>query len=337
MVAEEASVSIATASKALNGRGQMMPQTRERVREVAQRLGFRPNAMARALLTQRSLTVGLLTTDTYGRFTLPVAGGLSKALVDKGVSVFLCAVDDDAERGRLHLEAMQEKCVDGLIAAGKRIDGTLPVDLHRSGLPIIHVMSQCPDGDIGFVPDDRQGAQLATEHLLALGRRRIAHVTGRQDFLAARLRAESWQKTLIEAGAQPFSHALFGSWTEAWGYEAARILFADPPWQADRPDAVFCGNDQIARGLIDGLTAQGLGVPGDVAVVGFDNWEIFSAATRPPLSTIDMDLDPLGRQAGLALLDLIGGKPIAPGVRTMPCRLVVRESCGADRRSNGMR
>lgn len=322
-VAQAAGVSVATASKALNDRGRMMPETRERVREAARSLGFRPNALARALAFQRSFTLGLLTNDTYGRFTLPVAAGLSVAMADRGVSVFLCAIGNDPERARLNLDAMEEKRVDGLVVAGKRIDRAPPVGVPH--LPVVYVNAACPPDGIGFVPDDEGGAAAAVRHLAALGRRRIAHVTGPRSFAAVALREEGWRGALGDLGLACPAAALAGDWSERFGYEAGQRLAAAP----DRPDAVFCGNDQIARGLIDALVLAGVRVPEDVAVVGFDNWEIFAAATRPPLTTVDTELEELGRAAGLTLLDMVDGKTTAPGVRRLPCRLVVRRSCGA--------
>ena len=93
---------------------------------------------------------------------------------------------------------------------------------------------------------------------------------------------------------------------------------------------IFCGNDQIARGVVDALRERGVKVPEDVSVVGFDNWEIVAAQTRPPLTTVDMELKELGRQAGLTVLALAEGRPVEPGVRKLPCRLVVRQSCGGN-------
>jgi LacI family transcriptional regulator len=98
-----------------------------------------------------------------------------------------------------------------------------------------------------------------------------------------------------------------------------------------RQDGIFCGNDQIARGVVDALRERGLAVPADVSVVGFDNWEIVAAATRPPLTTVDMNLKDLGREAGRLLLSLTRGEEVEPGIRRLPCRLVVRESCGTQR------
>ncbi|AZO70095.1 MULTISPECIES: LacI family DNA-binding transcriptional regulator [unclassified Mesorhizobium] len=325
-VAAAAGVSVATASKALNGQGRMTAETRERIRETARLLGFRPNSLAQSLLRKRSFSVGLLTNDTYGRFSLPLMAGVSDALVDNGVSVFLCNVEDDTRLGQLHVDAMLDKRVDGIIATGKRIDRHLPIDLSNLRVPVVYAFTQPDPGAVGLVSDDAGGARLAVEHFLRLGRRRIAHVSGPASFAVVHARAEAYRDVLAENGL-PVGEPLLGAWSEAWGHEAVAKLFA----KAGRegwPDAVFCGNDQIARGVIDALRERGIGVPEDVGVIGFDNWEIVAEATRPPLTSVDMNLSTLGREAGLALLSLVGGQPAAPGIRKLPCRLVVRQSCG---------
>jgi LacI family transcriptional regulator len=324
-VAEAAGVSVATASKALNDQGRMTAETRTRVQAIARELGFRPNSLAQSLLRQRSFTVGLLTNDTYGRFSLPVMAGVSEALLDNGVSVFLCNVEDDPRIGQMHVDAMLEKRVDGIIASGKRLDRHLPVDLAELGIPVIYAFTEPDPNSIAFVSDDEGGARLAVEHLVALGRRRIVHITGPETFAVVHQRAGAYRDVLADHGLAP-TRVLTGAWSEAWGHQAVAQLF-----DADRdeaPDAVFCGNDQIARGVVDALRERGLRVPEDVAVIGFDNWEIVASATRPPLTTVDMNLTALGREAGLTLLSLVDGKPVEPGIRKLPCRLVVRQSCG---------
>ncbi|WP_232846596.1 LacI family DNA-binding transcriptional regulator [Devosia beringensis] len=320
-VARVAGVSVATASKALNDTGRMTEATRTRVKQTAAALGFRPNAMARALTQQRSFTIGLLTNDTYGRFTLPVMAGINAALVDRGVSVFLCGIEDDAALGKIHVDAMLDKQVDGIIATGKRIDRRLPVDLSDLPVPVVYAFTEGPADAVTLVSDDAQGARLATQWLLGLGRRRLVHVTGPESFASVAARAGAFRAA---AGAE--APVLHGSWSEAWGHAAVSQL-----WQAGTPpDAIFCGNDQIARGVVDALRERGVAVPADVSVIGFDNWEIVAAATRPPLTTVDMNLIELGRVAGRLILDLAEGKPVEPGIRTLPCHLVVRQSCGGD-------
>ena len=318
-VARVAGVSVATASKALNDTGRMTAETRQRVKQTAAALGFRPNAMARALVRQRSFTVGLLTNDTYGRFTLPVMAGISEALVDEGVSVFLCGIEDDAALGKVHVDAMLDKQVDGIIASGKRIDRRLPIELSNLPVPVVYAFTEGPEDAITLVSDDEQGARSAVEWLVGLGRRRIVHVTGPASFASAAARAAAYRDIVGSEG-----RVLHGSWSEAWGHEALDRLWRE----GERPDAIFCGNDQIARGVVDALRERGVRVPEDVSVVGFDNWEIVAAATRPPLTTVDMNLKELGREAGRLVLELAEGKPVKPGVRKLPCKLVVRQSCG---------
>ncbi|MEZ2131409.1 MULTISPECIES: LacI family DNA-binding transcriptional regulator [unclassified Sinorhizobium] len=319
-VAAAAGVSISTASKALNNTGRMGDETRERVKRIAGEIGFRPNALARGLLSKRSFTIGLLTNDTYGRFTLPVMAGISEALVDHGVSVFLCAIENDPALGQIHVEAMLDKQVDGIIATGKRLDRRLPVDLSNLNVPVVYAFTEGAPNSVTFRSDDAQGARLAVERLVALGRRRIAHITGPEDFFAVRERASAYRE--ITGDQRP---VMYGTWSESWGHEAVARIWNG---EGEKPDGIFCGNDQIARGVIDALRERGIKVPDDVSVVGFDNWEIVAAQTRPPLTTVDMELKELGRQAGLTVLALAEGRTVEPGVRKLPCRLVVRQTCG---------
>jgi LacI family transcriptional regulator len=321
-LAAAAGVSISTASKALNNTGRMGDETRERVKRIAIEIGFRPNAMARGLLSKRSFTIGLLTNDTYGRFTLPVMAGVSDALLDHGVSVFLCAIEDDPALGQTHVEAMLDKQVDGIIASGKRVDRRLPVDLSNLPVPVVYAFTEGTPGSVTFRSDDAQGARLAVEWLQRLGRRHIVHITGPEDFFSVRERAGAYRQVAGE-----MELVMYGIWAESWGHDAVRFIWDRA---GEKPDAIFCGNDQIARGAVDALRERGVKVPEDVSVVGFDNWEIVAAQTRPPLTTVDMGLRELGREAGLTVLALAEGRPVEPGVRKLPCRLVVRQSCGGE-------
>ncbi len=318
-VANAAGVSIATASKALNDTGRMAEDTRERVKRIASELGFRPNAMARALISKRSFTIGLLTNDTYGRFTLPVMAGVSEALVDQGVSVFLCTIEDDPALGKIHVDAMLDKQVDGIIATGKRIDRRLPVDLSHLHVPVVYAFTEAPPDAVNLVSDDAQGSRAAVEWLKSLGRKNIVHITGPQSFASVEERSAAF-RAAVDGGL-----VLFGEWSEAWGHQAIAQLWDR---EGQKPDGLFCGNDQIARGVVDALRERGVHVPDNVSVVGFDNWEIVAAATRPPLTTIDMNLKELGREAGRLILALAGGEPVEPGLRKLACQLVVRQSCG---------
>jgi LacI family transcriptional regulator len=320
-VAAAAGVSIGTASKALNGQGKLRAETRERVAQAAERLGFAPNTLAQALLAGRSFTVGLITTDSFGRFSIPVMLGAEDALGNGQVSVFMCDTRDDPERERRYTEMLSARRVDGLIVTGRRIEPRPPVTA-GPGIPVVYAMTQ-PLGEDGpaVLPDDEGGGRAAAEHLLAAGRRWIGHITGPERFLAARERATGFDRALTAAGARPHGGARFGEWSERWGREAAGRLLADQP----DTDAIFCGSDQIARGVADTLRATGRRIPDDVALVGFDNWEPMALGAQPPLTSVDMCLEEIGRvAAGLLLAAIAGETP--HGVHTVPYRLVVRES-----------
>ena len=326
-VAEAAGVSVGTVSKSLNGTGQLREETRTKVRLAAERLGFRPNDLAQSLLRGRSFSVGLISTDRYGRFSIPVLEGIEDALGTARMSVFLCNGADDPARERQHIESLLATRVDGIIVTARRADPRPPIDLLDCPVPVLYAFAQVKDPDaLCLLPDDFGGGVLAAEHLLRAGRMRIAHVTGPEDFEAVRLRRDGFRHALRQAGL-PWRPELVMSheWSEAWGREAVERLFAA---QSD-VDAIFCGSDQIARGAVDALRDRGVRVPDDIAVVGFDNWEIIAAATRPPLTTIDMNLHELGRQAGLRMLDMIDGEDQRRGVVRLPCSLIVRSSCGA--------
>ncbi len=326
-VAAAAGVSLGTVSKGLNGTGQLREETRERVHRAAKRLNFRPNHLAQSLLRGRSFTIGLISTDRYGRFSIPVLEGIEDALEDARVSVFLCNGADDPNREREHVEQLLAKRVDGIIVTARRTDPRSRLKLPAHSVPVLYAFAQVQDARaLCLLPDDLGGGRLAGEHLIAAGRRRIAHITGPEDFEAVRHRCAGFKEAL-EQGGLPWraSHVVSGPWSETWGREAVARLLARQP----KLDAIFCGSDQIARGAVDALRDLGVRVPDDVAVVGFDNWQIIAAATRPPLTTIDMNLHELGRQAGFRLLDMIEGRRPQRGVRRLPCSLVTRASCGA--------
>ncbi|GAA4509422.1 LacI family DNA-binding transcriptional regulator [Nonomuraea ferruginea] len=320
-VAAAAQVSIGTASKALNGRGRMRAETRDRVLTAARRLSFRPNPLAQGLLAGRTYTVGLVTGDSFGRFSIPVMLGAEDALDAGQISVFMCDTRDDPIRERHYVERLLARRVEAIIVTGRRTEprpgiGRLPV-------PVVYAMTQSTDeGDVSLVPDDEGGAALAARHLLATGRTHVGHITGPRRFQAARRRAQGLTAALAEAGLRPAGEVLFGQWSEEWGRQAADVLLHAAP----DVDAVFCGSDQIARGVAETLRERGRRVPDDVALVGFDNWEPMALGCRPPLTTVDMNLGEIGRLAARHIMDAIDGRPAAGGVTVVPASLVIRES-----------
>ena len=321
-VARAAGVTLGTASKALNGRGKLRPETRERVRTEAKRLGFRFRDLGHASLSTQGVMVGLLTTDSYGRFSIPLLMGIEEAFSSRPISAFLCHSNDPA-REQQHLDVLLARQVDGIIVSARREDPRPPLDLGKAHIPVVYAFTQVTDPTaLSILPDDAHGARLAIEHLLQQGRRQFAHITGPSYFEAVRLREGAMRQTLAEHGITlPEHRILSGPWQESWGYTAANFLID----HNSSIDALFCGSDQLARGAVDALRERGVRVPEDVAVVGFDNWEPIATAARPALTTVDMNLADVGRQAGESLLALISGE-MRSGIVRLPCSLIIRDS-----------
>ncbi|WIB59447.1 LacI family DNA-binding transcriptional regulator [Curtobacterium sp. MCLR17_007] len=314
-VAALAGVSIGTASKALNGTGQLRDETRARVRAAAAKLGFVGDARGRALSSGRSYTVGMITTDSFGRFSIPVLLGAEDVLSAGQMAVLLCDTRDDHVRESHYLRSLVARGVDGIIVTGRSADPRPPIDVD---IPVVYAFTPSTEpADVSVTLDDEHGAALVASHLLTLGRRRVAIVTGPAWARSATRRVDGATRALGSALVGP---ALYGEWSERWGRQAVDVL--------DRGeggiDAIVCGSDQIARGVCDRLRELGRSVPGDVAVAGFDDWDVMALASRPPLTTVDLRLEELGRVAGQALLDLIEGS--AARSATVTPTLVLRES-----------
>ncbi len=321
-VAQAAGVTLGTASKAINGRGKLSNETRERVRSEARRLGFRFRHLEQDTPSERRAMIGVLTSDIYGRFSLPLLQGMEEAFAGRAISAVLCTAREQ-EQEQEHIRMLLERQVDGIVVSARREDPRPPIDLGQMALPVVYAHTQVTDpGALCVLPDDAQGARLAVEHLVSLGRRHFAHITGPGYFDAVRLREGAMRQVLAEYGI-PFSEqrVLSGPWQESWGYTAATYLLKQDP----SIDALFCGSDQLARGAVEALHEHGVTIPDDVAVVGFDNWEPIASATRPALTTVDMNLQAIGQYVGQSLLDLLAGKLLA-GITRLPCNLIVRES-----------
>lgn len=320
-VASLAGVSVATASKALNSRNHVAAPTRARVLRAAQQLSFSPNTLARGLLAGRTGTVGLLTSDLEGRFVIPILMGAEDAFGAGKVNGFLCDARGDVIREQHHVQALLSRQVDGLIVVGSRTD-TRPSLGRDLPVPVVYTYAPSDDpADLSIICDNVGAGRLAVEHLIACGRRRIAHVSGDPSYGASRDRAEGAQQALAEAGLELVGGVRYGAWSEGWGRAAAAMLLDQHP----DIDAIFCGSDLVARGVMDTLRERARAVPGDIAIIGFDNWEVLTTNARPPLTSIDLNLEELGRAAARALFAALDGEP-RTGVEAQPCRLVIRSS-----------
>lgn len=321
-VALEAGVSIATVSKALNNRGEVHPETRARILEIAEKVGLHHSVLSRKFLTGRTGTVGLLTDDLVGRMALPILAGAEDAFGYEKTSVFLCDSRGDAIRESFHIKSLLARRIDGLIIVTSTGYGRSSLG-RNFPIPVVYAYGPSNnERDVSVVPDNVGSATIATEHLLSLGRKKIAHITGERSMVATKQRVTGFQETMAKKGMRMVGDSpMYGDWTEAWGRTAANALISS----RQEFDAIFCGNDQIARGAIEILREHGLRVPHDVAVIGFDNWEIVANGSRPQITSIDMDLPKLGKIAATKLFDAIDGMK-SEGLEKITGKLILRDS-----------
>jgi len=320
-VARLAGVSMATASKALNGREGVSAATRERVREVAERISFTPNSLAQAMLAGQTGTVGLLTNDLEGRFSIPILMGAEDAFGAGQMSVFLCDARGDSIREQYHVKALLARRVDGLIVVGSQTD---PRQTLGRELPVPVVYAYAPSEDprdTSVVADNIAAGEMAAEHVIANGRTRIAHIGGDINYAAARDRQVGISRALAAAELTQVGTTRYGTWTESWGRAGARAIVE----AGNDVDAIICDSDQIARGTLDYLQAKRVRVPEDIAVMSFDNWIPFAAGSRPRLSSVDMQFHEMGRLAAQLVVSALSGT-MEPGVVSVTPRVVVRES-----------
>ncbi|MGW9113378.1 LacI family DNA-binding transcriptional regulator [Microbacterium sp. NPDC055683] len=294
-VAAVAGVSKATASKALNDSPVVSVATKERVRAAAERLDFRPNALALSFASGRSRTVGLLTHRATATFSRPVVMGAILQLGSRERAALVFDGRIDAHRDMTEsVRTLQDRRIDGLLVVGSGYARVTPSITHQFDVPVTYAFAATDDeGDSVFLPDNEQAGYLAARHLLERGRTRIAHVTADADDLAVRRREAGFRRALEEAGLAPAA-VLHGSWRREWGGQALTRLGDE----GIGVDAVFCGNDHIAFGVLDELETRGASVPDDIAVVGVDNWEevVIDQKLRR-LTTVDLDLMGVGRVA----------------------------------------
>lgn len=320
-IAEAAGVSVGTVSKAVNGRGQLAAGTREKVMRIAKDLGFHPSHAARLNATGRSFLVGVLSTDSYGRFTIPILTGAEDTFGAGEVSMLLAESRGDPIREQHYISTFLSHRVDGLIVAGRSSDTRASLS-RVLPMPTVYALAPSDDpNDVSIVPDDGAGATRAIEHLIGTGRKTIAVFSGSRRHAASISRAEAACRAIVANGGRVANgEPLYGEWSERWGYEAtARLL--DTSF-----DGVFCASDQIARGVVDCLRDNGIVVPTEVAVVGVDNWDVIAGAARPSITSVDLNLREVGRKASELLMRKIAGENVPGGLRYVDCLLITRQS-----------
>jgi LacI family transcriptional regulator len=324
-VARAAAVSTATVSRVLNDKPEVKPDVRERVLSTIERLGYRPNAVARGLRSSRTRTVAILTGDIEGVFTGAMMRGVEAAAAMEGVGVFLCNSYGEVEREREHLRRLLDLQVDGVIMmSGSGVRSRSVPALPLGPTPYVFCYDDTDDLSVPSIrADERGGAWLAVEHLASVGRRRIGFVNGPASWKVPHERLTGFREGLDAAGLPflPGASVFAPSWEPEDGYACMQALLEAEP----QLDAVFCASDDLATGALAALHDAGRHVPDDLSVVGFDDRSL-AVHQRPPLTTVALPLVEMGRVAGQTLLRAIDGEQVEPGIVRIPCSLVVRAS-----------
>ena len=321
-------MSFQTAGKVLNGKGSVSDTTRERILHAARDLNYVPNAVARGLVTRKTFTIGIVTSDLDDTQLARFVTGAEREARRRGHAVLIGNVGGDGADAERYLQMLLERRVDGILAAAPQMEQDERVgELLRGPTPAVSI-HRVPGRGISLVGSDhRQTGLLATEHLLRLGHRRVATITGSENRQVTAHRLEGYRKALDEAGV-PFDPALVesGNWDADGAYEATRRLLDRAP----DATALFAQSDVMALGVLSALREKGLTVPDDCAVVGCDDVPL-AAHAAPPLTTVHVPFYETGETAVRLLLDTIAGEVGEPRRVLLPVRLVVRESCGGSR------
>ena len=324
-VARLAGVSHQTVSRVINGSQQVRAETRDRVLAAMRKLDYRPNAVARALVTGRSQTLGVVTFNTTLFGPASTLVGVERAAEAAGYAVSIVSLESlSREAIARAIERLRMQGDDGVVVIAPHVATVGALRDLPETLPVVAVEAGPQDGVASVAVDQHQGARLATEHLLACGHKTVHHLAGPGDWIEARQRVEGWLDALHDAGASAPA-PLRGDWSARSGYELGRRLI-------DLPDltAVFVANDQMALGFLRLLHERGREVPGDVSIVGFD--DIPEAAYfTPPLTTVRQDFNEMGRRSLHVLLGQIDGGGRSDAREIVPATLVQRASTAPPR------
>jgi DNA-binding LacI/PurR family transcriptional regulator len=320
-VAALAGVSQSAVSRVFTPGASVSPKTAEKVRAAAETLGYRPNVLARAMITGRSRMIGLVVAYLENQFYPVALELLSRALQEKGYHVLIFMADNDGAKTAQVVQELLDYQVDGIVTASVAITNALATLCENAGIPVVLFnRGQDEERHTEVTSDNVAGGRAATEFLLAGGHRRIAHIAGWQGSSTGRDRARGFREGLAAAGTEPFA-VIDGLYDRATAARAARGLVQGP----DRPDAIFVGNDHMAFAVLDALRFEmGLSIPGDLSVMGYDDVPM-AAWPAYDLTTVRQPVEAMVAATVEALLSQIEGEREPRKVR-IPAPLVIRGS-----------
>ena len=299
-VARRAGVSVTTVSHTLNGTRFVSEAARTKVQEAAHALGYVPSEVARGLKHKTTRTLGMLVPNNSNPYFAEIIRGVEHHCYGAGYSLLLCNSNDDPGQQSDHLRVLAERRVDGIVLVASGDDDAI-VDVCKDlRLPLVLVDREIDAIAVDLIEvDHAAGGELATEHLLSLGHRRVACIVGPADLRPSQQREAGWQRALARAGVTPRAdESVRGDFGPESGAAAMRRLLQS----AQPPTAVFVCNDMMAIGALHALHEAGIAVPGALSIVGFDDIEL-AAYTSPPLTSVAQPKEAIGTGAATLLLE----------------------------------
>ena len=322
-IAREVGVSPSTVSRALSDSPLISEKTKQNVKEVAQRLGYERNELARGLVKGSSGAVGLVVADITNPFFSDIAQGVGEVAHRFGYGVMLCDTAGKANRESDYIRLLRRKRVDGLILTSATMDDPYLKDLAKTRTPFILVSRLCRSVDAPYVVvDDRVGARLAVEHLINLGHQYIGFIGGPANVQSSRDRMVTYREVLQEHGlAEKEEWMGFSDFTQAAGRKAGRQMLSLP----ERPSAIFAANDMIALGVLEVAEEMGFLIPDDLSLVGYNDIS-YASLPRVQLTTVAQPTQEMGQIASEWLLSTIEEHKRHPLHCVLNPHLVVRRS-----------
>ncbi|GMA51382.1 LacI family transcriptional regulator [Alicyclobacillus contaminans] len=318
-VARLANVSVSTVSRAINHSGYVAKDVYDRVLAAMRELNYQPNAVARGLVSRKTGSIGLIIPDVANPFFSDIARGVEDEAIANGYTVILCNTDWNLQREQMYVRLMQGKWVEGIVLVGSRTPEQELAAL-LNGLPIVLADRKPNLLKSAVWSDNEVGAYLATQHLMDVGCRKIAHIAGPEDSPSATARRMGFRRA-IEEQVGVYGTIAQGNFRFDGGYDAAMKLFtADDP-----PEGIFAANDMMAVAVIQAANRLGIRIPRDVRLVGYDNISM-SEYVYPSITTVEQRGYDMGREASKLLLALLEQRMDAVLTKELEPTLLIRQS-----------
>jgi len=324
-IAKMADVSTATVSKVVNNKDKNISEaTRQRILALIEEYNYVPNRVASSMVTKKTHSIGLVIPDIANPFFPEIARGVEDIANKHGYHVILCNTDNDLKKEVAYIAMLQEKMVDGIILTASAMRASDTLDLSRIHVPVITVDRDVEEEKIKgkIIVDNASGAYEAVRYMLENGYKRILHLAGPYTSEPSRARYKGYCDAHTDLGKE-ISEELFieGFYTSEWGYEGIKaVLNKGIPF-----DGIFCGNDLIALGAMKALREQGINIPEDVGIVGFDDIYM-TTMIEPRLTTVHQPNYQMGYKAAQMLIKFIEEEVIEKQIEVLKTKLIIRES-----------